>query len=61
MKLGADEYVSLLTSNALLSNVLYIVQDNYMDAYGQQIKNIATPTDLSDAATKEYVDNIVNQ
>ena len=41
----------------MLSNALYIVEDDHIDAYGQQIKNIAYPTDLSDAATKEYVDS----
>ena len=40
-----------------MSNALYIVEDDHIDAYGQQIKNIAYPTDLSDAATKEYVDS----
>ena len=57
IKLSADEYADLLTSNALLSNCLYVIEDDYIDVYGQQIKNIASPTDLSDAATKEYVDS----
>ena len=35
VKLSADEYAALLTSNQLLSNALYIVEDNYIDAYGQ--------------------------
>lgn len=35
VKLGADEYASLLTSNALLSNCLYVVEDDYIDAYGE--------------------------
>ena len=60
VKLDAQEYSNLLVSNALLSNALYIVQDDYIDAYGQQIKNIALPMDLSDAATKGYVDNVVS-
>lgn len=30
---------------------------NYYDAKGRQIKNVGTPTDPSDAATKQYVDN----
>ena len=49
----------MLTSDALLSNCIYIVEDDHEDAYGQQIKNVAAPTDLSDAANKEYVDNAV--
>ena len=60
VKLSADEYAALLTSNQLLSNALYIVEDNYIDAYGQQIKNVASPTDLSDITNKEYVDNAIS-
>ena len=58
VKLGANEYASLLTSDALLSNAIYIIKDDYIDAYGQQMKNLAAPSDLSDAATKGYVDNV---
>ena len=60
VKLNASEYSNLLTSNSVLSNALYIVQDSYIDAYGQQMKNLAAPTDLSDATNKKYVDNIVS-
>ena len=27
---------------------------NYINAYGQQMKNLSAPTDLSDATTKQY-------
>ena len=37
-------------------NVLYVVDSDIIDAYGQQMKNLGDPTDLSDAATKGYVD-----
>ncbi len=57
VKLTAVEYANLLTADALVSNAIYIVQDDHIDAYGQQLKNLASPTDLSDAATKEYVDS----
>ena len=43
-----------------MSNAMYVVENNIVDAYGQQIKNVAAPTDLSDAATKGYVDNAVS-
>lgn len=35
---------------------MYVISSDYIEAYGQQIKNVAEPTELSDAATKEYVD-----
>lgn len=36
---------------------MYVVSADYVETYGQQIKNVADPTDLSDAATKGYVDS----
>ena len=57
VKLNASEYAELVTTSSILSNSIYIVEDTYEDMYGMQVKNVAAPTDLSDAATKEYVDN----
>ena len=37
--------------------MLYVVDSNIIDAYGQQMKNLADPTELSDAANKKYVDD----
>ena len=59
IKLSSNEYQSLVSSKATLSNALYIVESDFVNAYGQQIKNLANPTDLSDAATKGYVDDIL--
>ena len=50
-----DFYEKVITSS-LLSNELYIVSSECINAYGQQVKNVGQPVDLSDAATKEYVD-----
>ena len=47
-----------LSLDTIKDNELYIVSGNYINAYGQQMKNLSAPTDLSDAATKEYVDQI---
>ena len=33
------------------------MSSNYINAYGEQLKNLAEPTDLSDATTKGYVDS----
>jgi hypothetical protein len=49
----------MLEDDTCLSNAIYIVEAPNIDAFKQQIKNVAPPTDLSDAATKEYVDNAV--
>ena len=52
------EYAEMLTAGTLLSNELYVVSSDNQNMYGQQIKNVASPTDLSDAATKGYVDDL---
>lgn len=42
-----------------MSNELYIVSSDYINAYDAPIKNVAEPTVSSDAATKNYVDTAV--
>ena len=57
VKLSADEYAQMLDGGTCLSNAIYIVEAPNIDAFKQRITNVAPPVDLSDAATKEYVDN----
>ena len=59
VKIGKTSYELSAVSDMLLSNVLYIISDDYLDAYGQQMKNLAAPTELSDATPKKYVDDNV--
>ena len=59
VKISKTSYELSAVSDMLLSNVLYIISDDYLDAYGQQIKNLAAPTELSDATPKKYVDDNV--
>ena len=59
VKIDKDAYDLNVIGGTLLSNVLYILQANYVDAYGQQLKNLATPTEQSDATPKKYVDDNV--
>ena len=59
VKIDKDAYDLSVIGDTLLSNVLYMLQSNYVDAYGQQLKNLATPTELSDATPKKYVDDNV--
>ena len=42
----------------MLSNELYVVSSDYINAYGEQVKNVAEPTLSNDAATKNYVDAV---
>ena len=56
--ISRQDYYDLVSSNSTSSNVLYVVSSDYINAYGEQLKNLAAPTELSDATTKEYVDGI---
>ena len=56
--ISQDDYYQRVKDGQISSNVLYVVSSNYINAYGQQLKNLAAPTELSDATTKEYVDSI---
>jgi len=60
VKLSAEDYEQLVSGGNAVSNVLYIVEGEDEDMYGQRVKNVGWPTDLSDAATKLYVDSAVS-
>ena len=52
-----DEYeLSVASGVDLAGNVLYVLDADDINAYGQQIKNVGQPVDADDAATKSYVD-----
>ena len=55
--ISQEEFYQKVVASALLSNELYVVSGNYINAYGQQLKNLAYPKDLSDAITIEYLHN----
>jgi hypothetical protein len=44
-----DDYFDLLSSNNIDSKTIYILSSDNFDAFGEQIKNVADATDLSDA------------
>ena len=58
IKISKSEFDAKVGSGSpLRGNVLYVVDSNIIDAYGQQMKNLADPTELSDATNKKYVDD----
>ena len=47
--ISQDDYHDLVTSEGVLSNVLYIVSSNTLNMYGEQIKNLADGIEDMDA------------
>ena len=54
--ISEEDYHKLVVEDRCESNVIYVISSDCINAYGQQLKNLAAPMDLNDAATKEYVD-----
>lgn len=53
----ADDYHAKVIAGTVLSNELWVLSADFVNVYGEQIKNLAEPTDDTDAATKKYVDD----
>ena len=62
VKISKDDYEALvaLSGDTLSNNVLYVIDSDYEDAYGQQIKNLADGTDLSDAVNIKQLQNAIS-
>lgn len=50
------DYHKLVAEDRCEDNVIYVVSSDCINAYGEQVKNLAAPTDPTDATTKQYVD-----
>lgn len=57
--ISQDEYYQKVFTSSIISNELYIVSGEYINAYGAQIRNVAEPELSNDAATRNYVDTAV--
>ena len=57
VKITGEEYYKLVADGKTNPSALYVVDDPYLNAYGQTIKNVASPELSNDAATKNYVDS----
>lgn len=58
-KMSSSDYYELVKEDRCLSNVLYVVSSDFINAYGERVENVACPEVSSDAATKGYVDSTV--
>ena len=62
IKVTEDEYMAKVADGTLLKDgILYVISSDHINAYGQKIVNVATPTDPGDATNKEYVDTEVKK
>ena len=50
-KISAEKYAELLKSDEIVETDLYAISSDYIDGYGEQVKNIADGEDKTDAAT----------
>lgn len=58
--IGCDDFYQRVQTSSLLSNEIYVVSCDYVNTYGQQIKNVAPATDLSDAVNLEQLSNAIS-
>ena len=56
--ISQEDYESLVDDGHVLSNTLYIISGDYVEAYGQQMKNLAPGTELSDAVNLEQLNRL---
>ena len=59
INIAADDYYDLVADGEVDQRAVYILSSDFINAYGQQIKNLSAPSDNDDATTKEYVDSKV--
>lgn len=57
--ISQSDYEQLVVTSCVLSNTVYIVSRDYIEAYGQQMKNLAQASDLSDAVNLEQVSSMI--
>lgn len=60
VKITNDDYNKLVVDGAINESALYVIADDHTSFRGQQIKDVAEPTDDNDAATKKYVDDSIS-
>ena len=60
IRLSASEYDELMAGGNILSNAVYVVERDFEDAYGRQMKNMAPGTDLSDAVNLEQLSDAIS-
>ena len=52
-----EDYYQLVVNDSAVSNTVYVMSSENTNMFGERIVNVGAPVELSDAATKQYVDN----
>lgn len=60
VNISEEEYAQLVSQGKADPSIIYIVSADYVNAYGQQVKNVMPGTDLSDAATVEQLSSTID-
>ena len=61
LHISQSDYSKLVVEDNILSNALYIISSDNMDMMGEQIKNLADATDLSDAVNLHQMQDAISQ
>ena len=56
VNIAENDYYDLVANDKIDETTIYIVSSDFINANGQQMKNLDAPVDDNDAATKNYVD-----
>lgn len=58
--ISKEDYEQLVVTSSAVSSTLYVVSSDFIDAYGQQISNLAPGIGLSDAVNLEQLNSVEN-
>ena len=61
VKIADDDYYKLVADDKLNPDVVYVVSADNVNAHGEAVINVATPTLSSDATNKAYVDDEIGK
>ena len=50
-KISAEKYAELLKNGGIVETDLYVISSDYIDGYGERVKNVANGEEATDAAT----------